>query len=739
MRIMVLMGGGDVGGAKTHIMSLNKALSREHQIKLISFRHGPFAEEAKAEGIDVEVIATSNVWKARRRLVEIAEEMQPEVIHCHGAKANMMGILMKTKCKIPVMTTVHSDYRLDYLGTPIKQYTYGTINAIALRLMDFYQPVADRMARTLIQRGFNPDRICTIYNGMDLASPLQNFDRTAYCREKYGVEVTDDMVLCGIAARLTAVKDITTTLKAFALAVKEQPRMRLFIAGEGEDKANLQKMTKELGIEDTVVFCGWVNPIKDFFAAMDVTLLSSISETFPYSILEGIGEGCVSICSDVGGMSELIDSGENGFIFQPKDYKTFGKQLVRLAADDELRRTFAQRLYKKANEQFSLKTMCETQVRNYQSVVEKYQRLKLKKDGVVICGAYGKGNAGDEAVLQAITQEIQRLDPNMPIWVMSRRPSETRVQHRTNAVYTFSIFQVARKMRRVKVYINGGGSLIQDVTSSRSLWYYLYSIAQAKKCGCKVIMYGCGIGPVHKKNNQKRAARVINEAVDIITLRDDNSQAELQRMGVTRPDIRLSADPTLILKGASRARVDEFLEREGIPPEKKYICFALRRWKGFDSAVEEIVRTAEKCYERYGLTPLFIPVEYPSDLEPADRVAEKLRCPYYKITRRFPLDVTIGILSRMETVVGMRLHSLMFAAGRGVPVVGISYDVKVDSFLKYIASDTCIKLQDVDSHELMRMIENCVSGRLNEKVVETAVMLAERENENIAALRELLK
>jgi polysaccharide pyruvyl transferase CsaB len=739
MRVMVLMGGGDVGGAKTHIMSLNKALSKEHQIKLISFREGPFPEEAKAEGIDVEVISTMNIWKARRQLLKIAEEMQPEVIHCHGAKANMMGILIKRVCKVPVMTTVHSDYRLDYLGTPVKQYTYGTINALALRMMDFYQPVADRMARTLIQRGFDPDRICTIYNGMDLESPLQNFDRTAYCREKYGVEVTDDMVLCGIAARLTAVKDITTTLKAFALAVKEQPRLRLFIAGEGEDKANLQKMTKELGIEDTVVFCGWVNPIKDFFAAMDVTLLSSISETFPYSILEGIGEGCVSICSDVGGMSELIDSGENGFIFQPKDYKTFGKQLAKLAADDELRHTFAKRLYEKTTKLYSLKNMCETQVKNYRSVIEKYQRYSLKKDGVVVCGAYGKGNAGDEAVLKAITQEIRQLDPNMPIWVMSRRPLETRVQHRTNAVYTFSILQVAQKMRRAKVYINGGGSLIQDVTSSRSLWYYLYSIGQAKRCGCHVVMYGCGIGPVHKRGNQKWAAKVINEAVDIITLRDDNSKEELRRMGVSRPDIRLSADPTLILQGASRARVDEFLEREGIPPEKKYICFALRRWKGFEGAVEEIARTAEKCYERYGLTPLFLPVEYPSDLEPADLVAGRLHCPYYKITKRFPLDVTIGLLSRMETVVGMRLHSLMFAAGRGVPVVGISYDVKVDSFLKYIASDTCIKLQHVDSEELMRMVDNCVSGKLNEKVARTAAMLAQRENENMTALQELLK
>ncbi len=738
MNVLVLMGGGDVGGAKTHIMSLNKELSRNHRIKLISFREGPFPAEARAEGIDVEVIATQNIWKARRRLVAIADEMRPDIIHCHGAKANMMGILLRAKRRIPVMTTVHSDYRLDYLGSPIKQFSFGTVNSIALRFMDFYQPVADRMARTLVERGFDPERMCTIYNGMDLNEPVKKFDRTAYCRERYNFSVTDDMVLCGIAARLTAVKDITTTLRAFAIAVKKQPRLRLFVAGEGEDKANLEKMARELGISEQVCFCGWVSPINEFFAAMDVTLLSSISETFPYSILEGIGEGCVSICSDVGGMSELIDSGENGFIFQPKDYVTLAKQLERIASDDELRRTFAERLLEKTKREFSLQKMCQTQVENYQMVLDKFRRFEKPRDGVVICGAYGKGNAGDDAILKAIVQEVREMDETMPIWVMSRRPEETRVQHRVNSMYTFNIVKVLRRFQKSSIYINGGGSLIQDVTSTRSLIYYLYTIRFAKALGCKVVMYGCGIGPVHKKMNRKITGKVINENADIITLRDDNSLNELNRLQVTKPQIRLSADPALILPAAPSARIDDLLDQQGIPKDGNYICFALRKWKEFDAAAAEIARAAEYAYETFGLTPLFLPIEYPSDLEPADRVTELLRCPYYKVTERFPIDVTIGVLARMKTVVGMRLHSLMFAAGKGVPVVGISYDVKVDNFLKYIASSNCIPLTALTAELLIPAIGDCATGRYDADVRRTAEMLLTREAENIRAVRALM-
>ena len=140
-----------------------------------------------------------------------------------------------------------------------------------------------------------------------------------------------------------------------------------------------------------------------FFASIDINLLTSVSETFPYSILEGIREGCATICSDVGGMSELIDSGENGFIFKPKDYETLAKDILILANDKEKRQTFAKKLYEKADRDFSLRTMCQTQINNYKTVIKRFERQKkFKRDEIVICGAYGKGNSGDDAILKLL-------------------------------------------------------------------------------------------------------------------------------------------------------------------------------------------------------------------------------------------------------------------------------------------------------------------------------------------------
>ena len=89
--------------------------------------------------------------------------------------------------------------------------------------------------------------------------------------------------------------------------------------------------------------------------------------------------------------------------------------------------------------------------------------------GVTICGAYGHGNTGDEAILEAIITQMRSIDPGIPITVLSRKPEETAALYGVEALHSFRIPDILRVMRRTKLFINGGGSLIQDVTSSRSL------------------------------------------------------------------------------------------------------------------------------------------------------------------------------------------------------------------------------------------------------------------------------
>ena len=115
------------------------------------------------------------------------------------------------------------------------------------------------------------------------------------------------------------------------------------------------------------------------------------------------------------------------------------------------------------------------------------------KKRIVICGAYGFGNIGDEAILESIIASIRVTYPGYKVTVLSRNPKkDSKIDGVDEAVYSLNPFAVLSVISHSALFVSGGGSLIQDVTSTRSLMYYLYTIKLAKFCGCKVMMYGSG-------------------------------------------------------------------------------------------------------------------------------------------------------------------------------------------------------------------------------------------------------
>ena len=304
--------------------------------------------------------------------------------------------------------------------------------------------------------------------------------------------------------------------------------------------------------------------------------------------------------------------------------------------------------------------------------------------------------------------ELRHLDPDLPVWVLSRSPQDTRLKYRVNSLYTFGVPKFLWRMARTRLYINGGGSLMQDVTSHRSLWFYLFTISAAKRLGNQVLMYGCGIGPIHHPANRKRASRVLQKSVDAITLRDTHSLSELEDMGVTRPEIVLSADPTVILPAAASEIIDGMLESQGLDPHGRYIGFTLRPWPGFEEKAELFGRAADYAWETYGLTPVFLPIEKRLDVEASRKAAAYMKAPHHIVEDTGASDHTIGLFARMQVVVSMRLHALVFSAGQGVPLVGVVYDQKISSFLSYIGQDLFTDLGELTYERLTGQIDAAV-------------------------------
>ena len=738
MKVIHLISGGDSGGAKTHVLSLLQNLNQTITAQLVCFRDGPFAEEARSRGIPTEIMGGNNIPRLQRQLKAYIRAGGYQLIHCHGSRANMVGALLRRSTGLPVVSTIHSDYRLDYMGRPLSRLTFGTINAWALRHLDYRIGVSDAMVDLLISRGFPPDRFYAIYNGIDFTPPPAQGERLPYLRS-LGVDADEDSVVVGIAARLNPVKDMATLVRGYAAACRTCPRLRLVIAGEGSEREKLGALAQELGVN--VTFAGWISGGMDqFYSALDINALTSLSETFPYALTEGARFRLATVASAVGGIPDLIDSGVNGCLFQPGDWQTLGEHLAALGSNDTLRRQLGEKLYEKASSKFSIQKTVDTQLHIYQEILRRHSRLKTTRDGVVICGAYGRGNAGDDAILEAILQEMALIDPDMPATVLSKEPKSTRLAYRVRSVSRTNMFAWHSAMRHAKLYINGGGSLIQDVTSRRSLWFYLLNIAVAKRCGCKVQMYGCGIGPVTRENHRRLAARVLNRYVDVITLREPDSREELRAMGVTKPEILLTADPALTLRKAEDDQIDSVLLRAGIPPQGRYLCFALRQWRGFEEKAPLFGAAARYAYKTYGLIPVFTAVEKHLDPAAARLAAQGLDIPHYFLDDAGGAGTIIGALSRMEAVVSMRLHALIFAAGQGIPLAGVVYDPKVSAFLRYTGQDNFTNLEDLTEAALRAMIDRAVGQAGHPETQAAAVeRLQAMEGGNVAVARRLLK
>ena len=708
-----MISGGDVGGAKTHVLTLLSGLKKTEEVQLVCFMEGLFAQEARELGIPT-LVLTGSVPSTVKKLAELCSSRRFDLLHCHGSRANLVGSLLKKRTGLPTVSTVHSDYRLDYMGRPLAALSYGNINKLALRSMDQWIAVSEPMADLLHQRGFDPNRTFVIPNGVafDLGAPA--LDRDSYLKS-LGIQPEPGMTVFGIAARINPVKDMGTLIRGFAKTVAVCPKARLIIAGDGEQRAQMEALAAQLCPPGTVVFAGWISDTHSFYSAIDVNMLTSLSEGFPYALPEGASRRCATIASRVGGIPNLVEHEVNGLLFTPRDVDTLAAYMIRLAQNPALMKQYAERIYQDTRKKYSVDATVARQKEIYETILRRRQRAaQRKRDGVLICGAYGKGNAGDDAILRAIAENLRELDPDLPLYAATRSPGHTAQDARVAGIYTFHPWKLRTRMKKTLLYLSGGGSLIQDATSSRSLWYYLRSIRSAKRLGNRVMMFGCGIGPVSRPGNRRSAAQVIQRCVDRITLRDTASLKALEALGIRKIPTQVTADLAFLVRPASDDRVEALCAKNSLGwslrPQDRLLILAPRPWGSSEGSPEAFAAAAVHASQRHGLVPLLLAMEPPKDLGICQRIGELaaqqgVDCPVLEADDN---AAAVGLIGRADIVLGMRLHALIFAASQGTPFGGVSYDPKVAGFVDYMGQGLCCGLEEADAERLSTMIDRLV-------------------------------
>jgi polysaccharide pyruvyl transferase CsaB len=290
---------------------------------------------------------------------------------------------------------------------------------------------------------------------------------------------------------------------------------------------------------------------------------------------------------------------------------------------------------------------------------------------LTLSGYYGYGNAGDEAVLAGLVAGFQAAPgaEERELVALSGHPAETRAAHGIGAVDRYKPSALLREIGRTDLFLSGGGSLLQDVTSAHGIFYYLGVVRMAQVLGKKTMFIAQGIGPL-RSGRSRRLVKSVANRLNAITVRDEASAQLLRQIGVAKPFLEVTADPALLLNPHEAAATAGTF---GV---------ALRPWHGQEGVAAHV---ADACAAVLaGRRALLIPMQPATDKPIAEQFMQKWhqgnRATLCSPERGLP-PLLVNIAS-CELMIGMRLHALILAAAACIPSLALSYDPKVDAFMQ---------------------------------------------------------
>jgi polysaccharide pyruvyl transferase CsaB len=287
----------------------------------------------------------------------------------------------------------------------------------------------------------------------------------------------------------------------------------------------------------------------------------------------------------------------------------------------------------------------------------------------VLCGYYGKGNGGDEALLVSM---LEMLPPTVKPLVLSANPRATSKSYGVKSYDRMNSGSVVRALKESQVLILGGGSLIQDATSLRNSIYYGGLMGLAQQFGLKTIAVAQGIGPVSQPLTRWIAKRAFSNCM-AVSVRDPASAALLESWGLS---CMMAPDPVWSLAATPVPEI------ASIPSPK--IAVTLRSHPQLtNQRLDTLTQALVDLQAATGSHILLVPFQPTTDLDIAEQIRSELTDNSQIVTLTDPKQLK-GLFQSVDLAIGMRYHSLIMAAAEGCKCWAISYDPKVSKLMTEI-------------------------------------------------------
>ncbi|MGN0106789.1 MAG: polysaccharide pyruvyl transferase CsaB [Hominilimicola sp.] len=692
----------NIGGAETHVVELAKELKRKGFNVIVTSNGGVYVKELEEAGIKHYSVPLQNknpfnMMKAARLLKKIIKEENIDIVHSHARIPSFILGKLHKRMKFPFVTTAHwvfnTGYGLKYI-TDWGEKTVAVSEDIKTYLMDNYHvPEGD---------------INVTINGIDTNKFSPDTD-CADIKREFGIN--DDETVITYVSRLDESRSLVAKqlIEVIPEIDKKIDKLKVIVVGAGDDFNNVQaiaqKVNSQLGRE-VIVMTGartdinkLIAPCK-LFVGVSRAALEAMAADKPV-IIAG-NEGYIGLF-DESKLSVGIDTNFCCRGCAPSSGELIKNDILRFFSLSENEQNelgnYGRELIKK---DYSVSRMADDSIKVYDWALQK------KKKEILISGYYGFKNSGDDALLKAIIQDLKNHKESPNIVVLSANPRETMEDYKVKAINRLNLPNIIKHMKNSEMLISGGGTLIQDRTSTKSLWYYLTIISLALRNKVKVMLYSNGIGPLERKKNRLKTRKILNK-VDLITLRDERSYKTLREIGVENKNVIITADPALELDIADEQHGRKILANEGVPAGKKILGVSVRRWQNLEAGFEGAIADAcDYAYEKYGYHTVFLPMQSSRDMAILQSIKRKMKHEASIIEKRYGVDDMMSVMKCFDLCIGMRLHTLIYAVINAVPLIGLVYDPKISSFMEYTHQTHYLDVENVSASQLKKELDECV-------------------------------
>ena len=652
----------NIGGAETHIFELAKSLkSKGHTVTVFS-NGGVYTKELEKAGVHhiqapLHTKTLRALFCSYRILRKAFQENRPSVVHSHTRISNFVGGLVCKRLKIPMVTTVHFNFRSDFF---FRFFSNWGCRALA---------VSEDLKEYLIQNyQYDPAHVALTVNGID----LERFKKRELPEFRKTLGVAPNQKLILMVTRLDKESSVHVSI-FFRLApaiFKNAPETRVVIVGDGKLFPFFAKEAAEINRRcgtDFIRLQGAKTNIWQYTAAADLFIgisrsaLEAMASSLPVILLGNLGY--------LGLYSDQIRRQciETNLTCRGYPYPSDAEMIALITDCLESKNLSAsiEAGLRLVRECYSIETMAEDALAVYREATDAFRPLDY-----MISGYYGSDNFGDNLTLNCLMDHLKGQSGT----VLTCNVQNTVVPPGVHKIHRFHLWQIRKAMKRTKVFLLGSGSILQDATSSRSLFYYHFIMGMAVRYHCKTLLYANGIGPINRRINQRRTTAILNK-MDLITVRDQDSMDLLQKLQIHCSTL-LTADDSFSYNFSSLSPCPPVQGAAG----KTIVGINFKLESGLINApLSEIAQALTILAEKYSFFYYLIPFHHSQDYPLLSALHRQLPDISHLIEPTDNPQVLIRYVAAGSYQIFERLHGQIMATILNTPFLPISYDPKIRS------------------------------------------------------------